>query len=144
MKSPRLLFFFGLLLITVGPLPAADTWLTDFADAKATAMKEHKKLLLDFTDSDWCRFCIKLENEVLSKDEFATFAKDYVLVRLDYPQKKALPAAEKAQNAALMTQFKIEGYPTLIVADARGNELSRAVGYEPGSGPAAYLAQFKP
>lgn len=36
------------------------------------------------------------------------------------------------------------GYPTMVVTDATGHELGRAVGYEPGSRPAAYLAQFKP
>ncbi len=105
-------------------------------------MKENKKLLLDFTGSDWCGYCKKLEAEVFTTPDFATFAKDYVLVRLDYPRRKELPAAEKQQNAALQKQYKIEGYPTVIVLDDTGHELQRAEGYDPGSGPTAYLGQF--
>ena len=123
--------------------PKAD-WATDFEAAKADAAKSGRKLLLDFTGSDWCIYCQKLDAEVLATPEFKSFAKDYVLVCVDFPKAKELPAAEKKQNDALGERFKIEGYPTLIVADASGTEVRRAVGYEPGSGPGAYLAQLAP
>ncbi|HVT81505.1 MAG TPA: thioredoxin family protein [Phycisphaerae bacterium] len=142
MKSTRpILLLVGFALISALSL-RAETWFTDFDTAKATAQKEHKKLLLDFTGSDWCRYCIKLDEEVLGTAEFAAFAKDCVLVRLDFPRKKELPVAEKTQNAALKQQYKIQGFPTLIVADAAGTEWNRAVGYEPGSGPVAYLKEL--
>ncbi len=37
------------------------TWLTDFASAKQQAANENKKMLLDFTGSDWCYFCKRLQ-----------------------------------------------------------------------------------
>ena len=122
---------------------AAQGWQTDFAAAKAQAANENKKLLLDFTGSDWCGYCMKLEDEVLSTAAFRNFAKDYILVRLDFPRTKQLPPAEKRQNDALARQFQVDGYPTLIELDPSGREITRQVGYEPGSGPRAYLAQFR-
>src|SRR5208283_6057780 len=80
--------------------PKAD-WTTDFEAAKADAAKSGRKLLLDFTGSDWCIYCQKLDAEVLSTPEFRSFAKDYVLVCLDFPKAKELPAAEKKQNDTL-------------------------------------------
>ncbi len=111
---------------------------------RLTPRNPEEKLLLDFTGSDWCIYCQKLDAEVLATPEFKSFAKDYVLVCVDFPKAKELPAAEKKQNDALGERFKIEGYPTLIVTDASGTEIRRAVGYEPGSGPRAYLAQLAP
>jgi hypothetical protein len=44
-------------------------WIQNFTDAKAKAKAEKKHLLIDFTGSDWCGWCIKLDEEVFSKDE---------------------------------------------------------------------------
>ncbi len=51
------------------------TWLTSVPDATARAKKESKLVLLDFTGSDWCSWCKKLDAEVFSKAEFADYAK---------------------------------------------------------------------
>src|ERR1019366_2897612 len=54
--------------VAAPPLPAEKprenaeyTWLTDFAAAKQQAAGENKKMLLDFTGSDWCYFCKRLD-----------------------------------------------------------------------------------
>jgi thioredoxin-related protein len=140
MKTPFLIALLGLALVSSAR--AELNWSTDLSAAKAQAAKESKKLLLDFTGSDWCVYCKKLDAEVFTTPEFATFAKDYVLVRVDYPRGKELPAAEKEQNAVLKAKYKIQGYPTVIVVDDTGHELRRAEGYDPGSGPTAFLGQF--
>ena len=41
-------------------------WLTDLPTALAKAKAEQKMVLLDFTGSDWCGWCIKFNKEVLS------------------------------------------------------------------------------
>ena len=41
-------------------------WLTDLPKAQAQAKKENKQVLMDFTGSDWCGWCIKFNKEVLS------------------------------------------------------------------------------
>jgi thioredoxin-related protein len=122
---------------------AAYTWLTDFAAAKQQAAGENKKMLLDFTGSDWCYFCKRLETEVLSTPEFKDFAKDYVLVRVDFPRSHELSPDLRKQNKALEQQYRINGFPTLIELNSSGQEIMRQSGYHPGSGPQAYIAQFK-
>ncbi|HTQ32138.1 MAG TPA: thioredoxin family protein [Opitutaceae bacterium] len=134
--------------LSLGAKPAEQaaseqTWRTDFSAAKTQAASENKKLLLDFTGSDWCPQCKRLEAEVLKTDAFRNFAKDYILIRLDFPRSTELPPALKQQNRALEKQFQVWGYPTLIALDSSGREITRQVGYEPGSGPREYLAGFK-
>ena len=81
----------GLVLMITGSsaLAAGDGWLTDFEAAQAAAKSSGKYMLVDFTGSDWCGWCIKLKDEVFSKDHFKTEApKNFVLVELDFPRAK--------------------------------------------------------
>jgi thioredoxin-related protein len=137
-------------IVTASPLPAEKprgkaeyAWLTDFAAAKQQAADENKKMLLDFTGSDWCYYCKRLDAEVLDTPTFKDFAKDYVLVRVDFPRSHELPPDLKEQNKALAQQYRINGYPTLVELSSSGQEITRQSGYNPGSGPQAYIAQFK-
>lgn len=45
-------------------------WQTKFEDAKTKARTEKKLLLVDFTGSDWCGWCIKLKQEVFDQEVF--------------------------------------------------------------------------
>ena len=126
------------LLTSSMALAAESLWQTDFAAAKAKAEKEHKLLLIDFTGSDWCGWCKKLKKEVFSQKLFQEQApKDFILVELDFPQKTKLAEKLTAQNQALAKSYGISGYPSIILADAKGAELART-GYKAG-GPQAYL-----
>jgi thioredoxin-related protein len=118
---------------------AADAeWLDDFDAAKAKAEKDGKDLLVDFTGSDWCGWCVKLKSEVFSQEGFKTEApKSFVLVELDFPRKKELPAKLKQQNEKLVKEYQVEGYPTILLADAKGRAYAKA-GYQAG-GPAKYM-----
>ncbi len=49
---------------------AESVWLTDLPKAQAQAKAENKLVLLDFTGSDWCIWCIKLDTDTFSKPEF--------------------------------------------------------------------------
>ncbi|MEI7651853.1 MAG: thioredoxin family protein [Verrucomicrobiota bacterium] len=114
-------------------------WLTDLEEAKKAAAKEKKAILVDFTGSDWCGYCIMLHKEVFDKPEFEKFAKDYILVELDFPHSKPLSAAKKAKNAEAQAKFDVHGFPTVIILSATGEELGRQTGYTPKSGPKVYL-----
>jgi protein disulfide-isomerase len=122
---------------------AADlNWLTDVPKAEIQAKAENKLVLLDFTGSDWCGWCIKLDNDTFSKSEFADYAKkNLVLVQLDYPNKKPQPDELKKANAALQKKYSIEGFPTLIVLKPDGTVVWKQVGYLAG-GPAALIAKL--
>jgi thioredoxin-related protein len=113
--------------------PASEGWQTDYSAALAQAEKERKLVLLDFTGSDWCVWCIKLAKDIFSQSDFKEFAaKNLVLVELDFPSGKSQPDEVKAQNSALAAKFGVEGFPTLVLVDAGGKEVARHVGYLPG------------
>src|SRR5262245_29757309 len=136
---------YGVLFLAalVASLRAELNWQTNLEAAKERAKKENKALLLDFTGSDWCGYCIKLKKAVWDKPEFEKFAeKNFVLVELDYPMKKKLPAEVKKQNDALSKKFDIGGYPTVMVMDSEGKELGRVVGYE-GDTADAYIKRLE-
>ncbi len=150
MKLRNLIPMAAALLGTAGLLHAGgEGWTQDFDAAKATAAKDKKDLLIDFTGSDWCGWCIKLNDEVFSKDAFKNAApKDFVLVELDFPRKPentAKQSAEtKARNEALSEQFGIEGFPTIILADAAGRPYAKT-GYQAGGAEkyVAHLAELR-
>lgn len=133
------------LLLLISLLPSfahgASTWLTDLSKAQSQARSEKKAMLLDFTGSDWCGWCIRLQREVFSKPEFDEYArKNLVLVEVDFPKRKAQSDAQLRANRALAQRFSVEGYPTLVVLDSSGKELGR-LGYEPG-GTKPFLAKL--
>ncbi len=128
------------LVLASATLPAAD-WGTDLPKAIAKAKAEKKLVLVDFTGSDWCGWCVKLKKEVFDTPEFAQYAaKNLVLVELDFPRKKEQSDALKAANKALAKQYAIEGYPTIVVLDGSGKEVGR-LGYMKG-GPQAFTAEL--
>ena len=107
-------------------------WLTDLKAAQEQAKSDGKIMLLDFTGSDWCGWCIKLDREVFSKPEFRDYAsKNLILVELDFPRRKELSPAEKKQNYELAEQYGIEGFPTIIVLDNNGKKIG-ALSYDAG------------
>ena len=118
-----------------------ELWQTDFEAAKAKAKAENKLVLVDFTGSDWCIWCKKLHGEVFDKDEFKTEApKHFILVELDFPAKKKLPDEVKEQNQKLQKEYKIKGYPTVLLLDAEGQVVAHT-GYQTG-GPEKYNKQL--
>lgn len=120
----RLLSLAATLVLFQTVIAADSTWLTDLPKAKQQAKAEGKLVLLDFTGSDFCSSCIRLHKEVFPAKEFAAFAKQrLVLVEVDFPLKKKQPAALKAANEALSKEFKIDGYPTLILLGSDGKKL---------------------
>lgn len=114
-------------------------WMQDFAAAQEKAKTENKDLFIDFTGSDWCGWCIKLDDEVFSAGDFETkIQEQYVLVKLDYPKDPAIVTDEvRAQNKVLMARYGVQSFPTILLTDAAGNPYA-STGYEPG-GPEKYL-----
>lgn len=121
---------------------AGDGWMTDFEAAQAKAKAENKPMLLDFTGSDWCGWCIKLDKEVFGKAAFKDYAAaELVLVELDFPRGKEQSAELKAQNEKLAQQYGIRGFPTILVLSPEG-ELIEKTGYQRG-GAEAYVEHIK-
>jgi thioredoxin-related protein len=118
------------------------SWGTDLPAALNQAQSDNKMVLLDFTGSDWCPWCIKFDHDVLSTGEFAGYAKSkLVLVQLDFPRTKPQSDDLKQANAALAKRFNVDGYPTYVLLNPAGDELGRQVGYREG-GPDAFIAEL--
>ena len=130
MFKPKLFVVF-LLLIAALCVARADR-LTDYAKALETAKAQNKRVLLDFTGSDWCGPCIELNKRVFSSREFRAYAdKNLVFVEVDYPRLKKQSAALVKQNEKLAKQYGIEekGYPTLVLLDPSGRRIREFTGY---------------
>ena len=121
--------------------PAGFTDNLDEALAKAKA--EGKLVYACFSGSDWCGWCMKLEREVLSKQEFIDGVKnDFVLVFIDSPQDKAvLSERAKAENGKLTKKYGIQGFPTALILDGDGKKIAET-GYRRG-GAAEYAKHLK-
>ena len=114
-------------------------WKTSFAQAMPEASQQNKRVLLYFGGSDWCVPCVKMDQEVLSRKEFAEFAsKNLILVKLDFPRHKQLSPDAKAQNEQLAKEYAIQGFPTFVLVDASGKEIRLQEGYLQG-GPTQFL-----
>jgi thioredoxin-related protein len=122
-----------------GELP----WQTDLPKAQQKAKAEKKLVMMDFTGSDWCPWCIKLNKEVFSTPEFIEYAKkNLVPVEVDFPNRKQQSAEQKKANNALKEKYSIQGFPTVVVLDGQGKKLATLEGYQPG-GPKAFIAQIE-
>ncbi|MDD5677927.1 MAG: thioredoxin family protein [Kiritimatiellae bacterium] len=121
---------------------AGEGWLTDFNKAKKEAAEKKLPILADFSGSDWCGWCIKLDKEVFSQKEFNEFAKgNLILFIADFPRGKEQTADLKAQNEQLSRTYAVEGFPTVLLLDAGGKVIART-GYRRG-GAAAYVDHLK-
>ena len=93
-------------------------WQTNYQDGLAQVRATQKPMFLLFTGSDWCRWCIQLEKEILNQPSFKDELGDqYIFVKIDSPRRKALPEAEEKRNEALRDQYEIEGYPTVLIVN---------------------------
>lgn len=119
-------------------------WVLDFNAAKAQAKEQNKHLLINFTGSDWCGWCKKLEGEVFHHKEFLdTATKKYVMVFLDFPNAQELKekVVDPALNQKLSKDFGVAGFPTIMLTNADGHPYART-GYQQG-GPAPYLTHLE-
>jgi thioredoxin-related protein len=86
---------------------------------------------------------MKFDADVLSKPEFAAYAKTYlVMVMLDFPNAKKQSEALKKSNQKLQAKFKVGGFPTYVVLNSDGKEIGRQAGYLSG-GPKAFIDELE-
>jgi protein disulfide-isomerase len=121
---------------------AENDWVENFDTAKKMSASAKKLILIDFTGSDWCGWCIKLDKEVFAKPEFKKYAADnFILVKIDFPRKKKLSSEQQQNNRSLAEKYNVEGFPTVLLLDSSGKELART-GYFQGTA-ADYVEHLK-
>ena len=143
-KIPRLFFVAAAVLLVFAAFARAESdWLHDWNKAQEEAKANHKLLFLNFTGSDWCGWCIKLDKDVFSQPKFKDYAHDnLVLVELDFPRRKSQPTEERKQNMELAQQYEVLGFPTIVVLNSNGQKVWKFDGYFPG-GPEAFIEQLQ-
>lgn len=117
-------------------------WHSTLEEAVKVASAENKPILVQFTGSDWCKWCIKLNKEVFDQKDFVSYAKNnLILVRLDFPRSVPQSDEVKAYNRSVATKYGVRGFPTILLMDQSGNVV-KETGYLPG-GPSAYVEHIK-
>ncbi len=101
-------------------------WEVNIDKAYEMSQKTGKPILANFTGSDWCGWCKRLDKSVFHTEEFKKWAADNViLLELDFPRRMQLPAEIRKQNANLQRAFSITGYPTIWVFDLDKDEAGK-------------------
>ena len=105
---------FGLSVAANAQSSAGLSWTTDLNKALELSNASKKPVFGFFTGSDWCGWCHKLQRDVFAKPAFVEWAKkNVILLELDFPRGKQLPAELASQNNSLAKQFKVQGFPTV-------------------------------
>jgi len=117
-------------------------WIKSYDLALENAKKENKPILLNFTGSDWCGWCIRLKKEVFDKKVFKQFAStNLVIVELDFPRNRKQAKKIIAQNQRLQRKYRVRGFPSIILLDSNGKFIKKT-GYQAG-GAKAYVNHLK-
>lgn len=131
----------SLLCLIVPPL----TWMGNFADAMKQASETHKRILINFSGSDWCGPCIRLRTEILESDAFEKYGTEHlILVRADFPRQKKnrLSAEQNKLNEALAERYNPDGkFPYTVLTDEKGKVLRSWDGF-PEISPEAFIQQI--
>lgn len=114
-------------------------WRSDYPGSLDVAEKQHRRVLLNFTGSDWSPPSSRWWQQVLSTPQFAEYAdRNLVLVEIDFPRNREQPPELVRQNNELQARFEVEEFPTLILLDFEGNEIRRMSGVLP-EGPRQFI-----
>lgn len=112
-------------------------WHYNLDEAKATAKKEHKHILLNFSGSDWCGPCIRLHKEILSSESFQKCAdENLVLINADFPRlkKNQLSKAQQKINDVLADQYNSKGsFPLTLLLTENGKLIKQWEGLPNGT-----------
>ena len=129
-------------MILAATASAKSGWVDNFEKGLQQAKTEKKIALVDFTGSDWCSWCMKLDKEVFSEAKFKEYAKqNLILIEVDFPKLKPLSRPKQKKHDDLAKQYEVTGFPSVIVFDADGKKLG-TLGYMPG-GPEAFIAAIE-
>ncbi|HJY63892.1 MAG TPA: thioredoxin fold domain-containing protein, partial [Ignavibacteria bacterium] len=97
------------------------------AEILAMAKQQNKPVMVDVM-TDWCVWCIELDNLVYVRQEIYEYANNnQINYKID---------AEKGEGVEFAKKYKVNGYPAILFLDGDGVEIDRINGYFP-------VAQFK-
>lgn len=101
----------------------------DFAAALAKARAQGRRVFVDF-QTTWCGPCRQMEQLVYTAQPVVEAASGYVPVVLDGDEQREL-----------VKRYQVTAYPTMLLLDADGKELKRAVGYRGVAAMVEFLSE---
>lgn len=127
-------------------LLSTTSWETDFEKARQSAQAEHKLILLNFSGSDWCVNCIRLEKDIFEDSNFTHYTDEHlVLVNADFPRlkKHELSKEQQKKNDQLADTYNKDGiFPLTLLLTPSGTILKKWEGY-PKVSPDEFTRQLK-
>ena len=119
-------------------------WMRDLDAAAEKAAAEQKLLLVEFTGSDWCKFCTLQKNKVLDTPVFTAWVQKHCIpVEIDVPNDVYRVGGElqKRRNSRICEEFNVMNFPSLKIMSP---ELVVLGGYKGAqSDPAAAIATLE-
>lgn len=102
-------------------------------EALKSAQEHDRSVFMVCSGSDWCGWCRRLEQEVLSSQVFLdNMTNEYELVYIDMPNDKSLLSDwGKKHNEEVCEKYGVRGFPSCFILDKDGKIVSR-MGYEEG------------
>lgn len=92
-------------------------WIHDDLDAAlALAAETGKPVFIDLY-ADWCGPCVMLAEDYFTRDDYKEELSQCILLKIDVDN-----------NPQLAQRYRAQSIPTLILADASGNEIDRITG----------------
>ncbi|WP_297869454.1 thioredoxin family protein [uncultured Flavobacterium sp.] len=117
------------ILLLFSAFSFSQDWKYNFEEAKKIASEEGKNIIIVFSGSDWCAPCIKLDKNIWQSEVFQKEAsKEWIIVRADFPRKKAntLSKEQTEHNRMLADKFNQEGsFPLVVILDKNGKLLGK-------------------
>ena len=108
-------------------------WQHNLEDAKKIAGTDHKYILLNFSGSDWCGPCIRMQKEIFETDVFKKMADtELILVNADFPRnKKNQPSvSQQKSNDEMADLYNRKGiFPYTLLLDSQGKVLKTWEGF---------------
>ena len=120
-------------------------WTMDYRAVLKKAKKYKKPIFINFTGSDWCKWCILMAKNVFSKSTWKKFAKkNLYMAYIDFPKMdpSLVPDKYVERNQKLMQEFGVRGFPTFIVLDYDGTEIGRLSAGE-NKTPKSFIKEIK-
>ena len=84
------------------------------------AQQNSKSIFVDVY-ADWCEWCHKLDKDVYSDPTFIKHMANYVAVKIN--------AEDSKKGTRFAEKYNVDGFPTLLVTDAKGNVTNRITGF---------------
>jgi thioredoxin 1 len=120
-------FLLGGVLLNLAFRPAApsdakgmDYFKGTFSEAVKLSEKTKKPIFFDAYTS-WCGWCKRLDANTLSNEDVFTFMnKNFINVKMDM---------ESPEGKSLGRKYAVNGYPTLLFINGKGEAFHRIAGY---------------